>query len=513
MASERETATGAGARSARLWTGFALLAAVATRIPSIFVERPFLDEAAYALIASYWLEGIIPYRDVWDVKPPGLFALYALAIALGAAPLDAVWLLPFAAVCAAVLGFCAIGKVWFGDMRIGALAGALFAWFSLANGGARGLAVIIASPFVIWGLRLARDARSADAFVSGLLLGCAALVLQSTAVEGVLGFLLIAFSGACAAGLRARRALLFVAGGLAPALFFAALLYAQGAFGDMWEAVVLVALMRSVHHGASFWEGLGNNLGAFIRPVLPLLLFSLWTLLSVLVRPRDPLRAPLLIVLAWFALAMAGVTLQHVAYAQYLLPIVAPLCLCAAICMVRLFTSAASFGARVGAGLLAFVALVAPAYWIIQEFRWRQYGPMVRESARLISERRAFPGEGRGLFTGDLDMSLHLLTGEPPVSRFAFMLHLQCSFPLPPGVEQGRELRRAIARAPRFLVRRDPAKVESCTLPQHAAFLDQVVEAAYVLIGAAGLNGEVKVYELRAGMAERLRAGAFDEAP
>src|SRR5215475_12070257 len=40
------------------------------------------DEFFFSVIAQRWLEGGLPYVASYDVKPPGLFALYASAQAL-----------------------------------------------------------------------------------------------------------------------------------------------------------------------------------------------------------------------------------------------------------------------------------------------------------------------------------------------------------------------------------------------------------------------------------------------
>jgi hypothetical protein len=64
----------------------AVVVFVALRIPSatIPLER---DEGAYALMAQRTLAGDVPYRDVWDHKPPGVYVAYLPAVALfGASP-------------------------------------------------------------------------------------------------------------------------------------------------------------------------------------------------------------------------------------------------------------------------------------------------------------------------------------------------------------------------------------------------------------------------------------------
>jgi len=60
-----------------LLAGFA---AILMRLPGIRLplER---DEGAYGLIASLWLKGVLPYRDLFDHKPPLIYLLYMPAVA------------------------------------------------------------------------------------------------------------------------------------------------------------------------------------------------------------------------------------------------------------------------------------------------------------------------------------------------------------------------------------------------------------------------------------------------
>ena len=60
-----------------LLAGFA---AILMRLPGLGLplER---DEGAYGLIASLWLKGALPYRDIFDHKPPLIYLLYMPAVA------------------------------------------------------------------------------------------------------------------------------------------------------------------------------------------------------------------------------------------------------------------------------------------------------------------------------------------------------------------------------------------------------------------------------------------------
>jgi len=64
-----------------LWLLAMLLFFVFLRLPTLY-EPLGRDQGIFATIASGLLEGKIPYRDLWDHKPPGIYVLYALAFKL-----------------------------------------------------------------------------------------------------------------------------------------------------------------------------------------------------------------------------------------------------------------------------------------------------------------------------------------------------------------------------------------------------------------------------------------------
>jgi len=247
----------------------ALALAMAPRIAIGLLDRPYHDEPVYALIGAFWLDGSPPYAGLWDVKPPGLFALYAGAQALGASALVAVWLLPILAAGASALGLYALSRAWWDAPRAGAYAAGLFGVFSLAAEGLRGPAVTLAAPFVIWCLRFARAPRGRDASAAGALAACACLVLQSSAFEAALAFALAILSGADRRA-RVSRACAFLLGAAAPVLILAAILFAQGALAPAFEAVASVALARSTFHPVGFAHGLLVNLPYRLAPYLAL---------------------------------------------------------------------------------------------------------------------------------------------------------------------------------------------------------------------------------------------------
>jgi 4-amino-4-deoxy-L-arabinose transferase-like glycosyltransferase len=65
------------------WLGAcALLVAIRVRLLDVPLER---DEGLFAVIGRAILDGAVPYRDVFEHKPPGVFYVYALAVALAPA--------------------------------------------------------------------------------------------------------------------------------------------------------------------------------------------------------------------------------------------------------------------------------------------------------------------------------------------------------------------------------------------------------------------------------------------
>lgn len=92
-------------------------------------RNPERDSGVFLYVATRILEGDIPYRDLWDHKPPGVFYVDALALAIGQGSWWAVWgmellFVLFAAACA-----------YFVCLRYGRLPAALstVAWLAAAG--------------------------------------------------------------------------------------------------------------------------------------------------------------------------------------------------------------------------------------------------------------------------------------------------------------------------------------------------------------------------------------------
>src|SRR6186713_779687 len=85
------------------------------------------DQGIYALVGEGILRGKLPYRDLWDFKPPGVFFAYALAQGIFGKSMLAPRLLEVAALFGTVFCMARLAQTFFGKRTVGYLAGAIAA--------------------------------------------------------------------------------------------------------------------------------------------------------------------------------------------------------------------------------------------------------------------------------------------------------------------------------------------------------------------------------------------------
>ncbi|MDP9252585.1 MAG: glycosyltransferase family 39 protein, partial [Chloroflexota bacterium] len=92
-----------------------VLVSIAVLVPNHPAGRaPAEDAGVFFYAAQRLLEGGLPYRDIWDHKPPGVYFVDAIGLAL--AGREGVWLVQIAFLgAAALLGYRALRRV-FGDV-------------------------------------------------------------------------------------------------------------------------------------------------------------------------------------------------------------------------------------------------------------------------------------------------------------------------------------------------------------------------------------------------------------
>ena len=136
MALDFRTTTDEARTQARLAFLF-IATALLLRLPSFVYSVMNYDESLYILMGSKLAEGTLPYVGICDIKPFGLFAIFAL---FSLVPFDAVFTSRAAAVLVAGLSAFMLARVareLFDDRsgHIGLAAGLAYIVFSLADGG------------------------------------------------------------------------------------------------------------------------------------------------------------------------------------------------------------------------------------------------------------------------------------------------------------------------------------------------------------------------------------------
>ena len=214
---------------------FLLLAVVTLidRLPYSFQSVIDWDESTHILLGQYWLEGFVPYKDLYEIKPPGVFALFAALAYVADGSIFVIRL--FAALCVlATASFTFKSVRLFASRVVATAAGCLVILMTGALGGSQSAetSLIAAAPLTA-GLYLLlkqkRDPRTY--FLIGLLFSLA------TSLRSELGVFVVVISLVIASHLlmqasedRWRLLLAYIAGGL---VLLAVILFVAVLYGDL----------------------------------------------------------------------------------------------------------------------------------------------------------------------------------------------------------------------------------------------------------------------------------------
>lgn len=351
----------------------ALLIAVSMRLPALHLplER---DEGAYAYIAWSWLRGALPYRDLFDHKPPLIYLLYlpplllaepsALAIRLWNTLLFllSLWLL-----------FLVGRRIW--APPVAALATLLFA----AIGSAfqlQGLilntdqALVLPVLAALWSTLCWRaTGQWRYALLSGAAVAAAVLIKPVAVLLGPVA--LIASLGRPRNTGRALAGLL--AGALLVALPCLAPFLIQNAWDDLWFALVTYNRLYARESQAR-WSL--SALLDLLAPLAPLLLTALGGAVTLRRHAGWP-------VAGWAAALLLAALLSLRPYIHYFYPMLPVLTLLAAACIAWLWRQherTPHAQVRSGIAALLLVGLLT--------------APVVRQNLQLIGATPATLAEG-----------------------------------------------------------------------------------------------------------------------
>ena len=404
-----------------------------------------VDEQYYLLVGDRMLHGAVPYIDIWDRKPIGLFLLFA---AIRLIPGDGILAYQLVACACAAATAVAVRQAarTIGARDVGAVAAGAAYLIGLSLLGGRGgqAPVLYDLPIALGGwltLRLpylAAERRIGTIAWSGLvacLLGGVAIQIKYTpAFEG-------AFFG-CAHVWAMRRAgagwgttlgcaVRWIAAGAGPTLAAASWYAAHGAFAA-WRFANIdsIGLRPGYPAGELAMRLLG--IGAQLAPL------AIAAAMSWHWRPRaGAIAAAATLAPLWLAAALAGFLVIGTFFDHYALPLLAPLCVAAAPAL-----------GRTPRALVATLGLMLTLFAVERAFLPTD-GPPARAVAAVVKANDA--GGCPYVFIGDT--ATYLLADACLPTAYAFPNLLAYATERgATGIDEAAEVRRILAARPPVIV-------------------------------------------------------------
>lgn len=426
-----------------------ILLAVALAARAVTFGNPILhvDEEFYFVTARAMLDGAVPFVDVWDRKPIGLFLIYAPAAALGyPAGIWAYQALAFA--CLVATAILAAGLADRAGWQRGALAAgiAVILWPNLIDGqGGQApifynLLMVAAASLIVRGEREASAGkRFPDGFAAMALVGLALQIKYAAVFEGLFfGLWLLWREWRTGRGpVRVALVALPLAGvALLPTLAVWAAYAAMGQ-SEAWLYANFVSILDRNPDPALAQIA---NLAAIILILSPLLAAAAlgWR------RRGGSDVAPFLF--AWALAAIGGLLVFGSYFEHYALPLIPPLAICAAAFL--------GVHRRFALGLL-LAAFIGGQVLLLAKRSTRGAPGEIAAIARTI-------GSGPGclhVYSGST--MLYPMTGRCAVTRWLFPSHLSRTRERGAiGVDQDAEIDRILGQRPEWVVMRKPYRGE-----------------------------------------------------
>lgn len=468
-----------------------LLLAVALLVRALTFGNPILhvDEEFYYATAHAIVHGAIPYVDVWDRKPVGLFLLYVPAAALG---------LPFGTWAYQAMALASVTAT-----------ATLIARLADRAGWARG-ALPAAIAYLLWLNLLEGEGGQTPVFYNLLMVGAASLLAprgddaahptrrfaHGCAALALVGLALqvkytVVFEGLffglwwMAREWRLGRSMWRVALLAVPVAAFAAL-PTLAAWGWYWAHglgdAFLYANFESI--GARGGDPMTRELGNLALMLLIVSPLGAMAILAARLPARDDTQMLRRWLFGWAVVASLGVLVFRGYFDHYGLPLLVPFCVCAAG-----FFAEHRRAARVRVPLL-LVVLIASQIVLLAK-RHERGTP-----AQLAAITRAI-GHGPGcLYVFSGSPMLYPLADRCAVTRYRFPRHIgQAKERGAIGTDQQAELDRIMAQRPEIVVLGPTYSGERADL---RALFERYVAARYRQRADLALGrGRVAVYALR----------------
>ncbi len=415
MTSDNET-TGWGQKLAqalrRPTVQFALLLVIALVLRCDTFGDPNLDDddTFYTTVGAAMHHGMLPYVDIWDRKPFGLFLIYCLIAGISTAPIAyQLAATGFAAATAAVIA--ALGARWAKPLG-GLLAGACYLLWLAPLQGFGGQTPVFYNLFIAASVLflaravpdLERDKIGRDAAIAMIFAGCAITVKTTALFEaGFVGLFAVWMVARSRPGIAAslRHAAIYAALGIAPSLLIGLAYWIGGHGAEFWHAVVVSNLRKPP---PDFFS-MGIRALIMFAYLSPLLILTVFGLMDVDTRGRR--------FLGWWLLAaLIGLVSVPRFYMHYALPLLVPLCV-----------AAIPFLDRKRIGVAATVIVAGLSIWLAPPFAFAAT-TRSKQAINHLAEAIARHGGNSPLFVYDGPPQLYELTGHSLVTPLTFYAHL-----------------------------------------------------------------------------------------
>jgi hypothetical protein len=477
------------------------LLAVSFLARAAFFGQPVMegDQQFYLLVGDRLLQGELPYVDIWDRKPIGLFLIYAAIRALGGDGILQYQLVATLFVAATAFLVARIARET-ASRRAALFAGATYILWLNVFGGEGGQSPVfynlpVAAAALLTLRAIARpEAMLALGSAAMLAMGLAMQIKYAAVFEGVYFGCALLWNGWRAKPGIARLLLhgcVWVACALLPT---AAALGAYAAIGEAQAFIFANFLSVFLQNPSAGGSSLGRlaQLVALLSPLLACAALAM----SQPVPGREGTQG---FISGWAIASVAGVLLFGGFYSHYALPVLVPLAITAAPLLDRRLPVPRAPRMPVMLALSIF-AVIASATLTIRHVRARGAGAEVRLLASAVSLE---PGEAIYVFDGE--PIFYLLTASPLPTRYPFPTHLNDMREYGAiGVDQLAEIGRILTSRPAYVVTSSAPRARNN--PEAWAMVSEALRTDYRLLREVRVGNRSRLLYQRAG--DNLRSSA-----